>query len=204
MVTKKKIIEIGLIIIIMIVAISVYKEVSRTVDLKNKNLNNKPQEPFFSTPNKKTINTDPTPSAEKQKALEDPELQWESLSGDLVAFSDFKGTPLVINFWASWCPPCLAEMPLLQDYAKKLVDMVAILAINAGEDEVTVRNFVKEHDLMLTVLLDPDNSATKHYRVYGFPTTLFLDEDGNIQSIHIGELDEELLKKHLVKIGIEE
>ena len=132
------------------------------------------------------------------------ELSWVSLEGKNLSLSDFEGTPLLVNFWATWCPPCLAEMPLIQDFADQYQDQLVVLAINAGEDEAVVRDFVMQQNLELTFLLDPTNSAAKYFRVYGFPTTLFFDGDGVLQSTHIGELNEALIQRYLLKIGIGE
>ena len=191
--TKKKYIEIGLIAAILVMTIFTFFEISKT--FKN---NTQSPESYI-----KIADVRQDHPEEIVNNTEDVDLQWVSLTGEPISLSDFEGSPIVLNFWASWCPPCLAEMPLLQDYADKLSDEVVFLAINAGEDEEIVRNFTEEHNLSLTILLDPSNTAAKHYRVYGFPTTLFFDIDGSIQSIHIGELDDSLLAKHLSKIGIE-
>ncbi len=191
---KKRYFEIGLILVILVMTIFTFVEISKTFENKGE-----------SQTENKVIEGLPQGHPEViLKKDNENELGWISLDGDTIALSDFIGTPLLVNFWASWCPPCLAEMPLLQEFAEKRSDEVVVLAINAGEDEATVKQFAKENDLKLTILLDPSNSASKHFRVYGFPTTLFMDEAGSIQSIHIGELDEELLIKHLAKIGIDQ
>ena len=133
---------------------------------------------------------------------DDQGLQLMDLDGDPILLSDFKDKPVLVNFWATWCPPCLEEMPLIETYAIRHEEELVVLAINAGENENVVREFVSNHDFSFNILLDPANSAVKKFFVYGYPTTMFFDEAGNIQSTHIGELNEDLLVNYLFKIGI--
>jgi thiol-disulfide isomerase/thioredoxin len=127
----------------------------------------------------------------------------ESLEDRNISLSDFKGTPVMVNFWATWCPPCRAEMPLIQSYAEANRDEVVVLAVNAGEDKATVESFATAQDLDdLVFLLDPDNSVASLYRIPGFPTSLFIDAEGMLTAAHIGELNEDLLIQYLAKIGV--
>ncbi len=126
------------------------------------------------------------------------------LDGHSIFLSDFTGKSVLINFWATWCPPCLEEMPLIETYAVRHGDELVVLAINAGENENVVQEFAAQHDFSFNILLDPTNSAAKKFFVYGYPTTMFFDEEGYIQSTHIGELNEDLLVNYLTTIGIGE
>jgi thiol-disulfide isomerase/thioredoxin len=201
---KHWLIDISLVVIIIVMGIFVYLELSRTFDFMRSRSDSPPAnsidalvETVEGVPNVEVV-------MNETNQEEGDGLKWISLEGEILSFSDFEGMPLLVNFWATWCPPCLAEMPLIQDFADLYQEQLVVLAINAGEDEAVVRNFVTQQNLELTVLLDPTNSAAKHFRVYGFPTTLFFDEDGVLQSTHIGELNEALLLKYLLKIGIGE
>jgi thiol-disulfide isomerase/thioredoxin len=193
-----------LVVIIIVMAFFVYLELSRTFDFMRQKSGSPP-----TNKNDALVEIDENLSSVAVISNESSqeggeELSWISLEGETLSLSDFEGIPLLLNFWATWCPPCLAEMPLIQDYADQYQDQLVVLAINAGEDEAVVRDFVTQQNLELTFLLDPSNSAAKHYRVYGFPTSLFFDEDGVLQSTHIGELNDVLLEKYLLKIGIGE
>jgi thiol-disulfide isomerase/thioredoxin len=143
-----------------------------------------------------------------EKVLHNPfqpalDFSLESLEDRNISLSDFKGTPVMVNFWATWCPPCRAEMPLIQSYAEANRDEVVILAVNAGEDKATVESFATAQDLDdLVFLLDPDNSVASLYRIPGFPTSLFIDAEGMLTAAHIGELNEDLLIQYLAKIGV--
>ncbi|MBW6466253.1 MAG: TlpA family protein disulfide reductase [Brevefilum sp.] len=201
---KHWLIDISLIVIIAVMGVFVYLELNRTFDFMRQRSSS-----TQSIGTDTLIEVDEAASSlevvvnnSSQEAGE--ELRWLSLEGELLSLSDFEGKPLLVNFWATWCPPCLAEMPLIQDYADQYQDQLVVLAINAGEEEAVVRDFVTRHNLELTFLLDPTNSAAKHFRVYGFPTSLFFDENGVLQSTHIGELNETLIANYLLKIGIGE
>jgi cytochrome c biogenesis protein CcmG, thiol:disulfide interchange protein DsbE len=128
----------------------------------------------------------------------------ESLSGEKVTLSDFKGQVVLINYWATWCIPCKAEMPLLQRYADRYQKDLVVLAVNDGEPVELITPFVQELNLTLPVLLDPNETVTQQYRIRGFPTTIFVDQDGKIRYQHIGILNEEQLKGYLAELGIKE
>lgn len=201
---KHWLIDISLVIIIIMMGVFVYLELSRNFDFNRQRSGSIP-----TNANDSLVEIAETPSTmevvSNESSQQDGEaLKWISLEGETLSFSDFEGKPLLVNFWATWCPPCLAEMPLIQDYADQYRGQLVVLAINAGEDEAVVRDFVTQQNLELTFLLDPTNSAAKYFRVYGFPTSLFFDEDGVLQSTHIGELNDALLQKYLLKNGIGE
>ncbi len=132
-----------------------------------------------------------------------PDFQLNDLDGQAVALSDFRGRPVLVNFWASWCPPCRAEMPFIQDiYAnRKWADEgLVMLALDIGESPPTVREFVKNYGLTFPVLLDTNRDVSLEYRVAAIPTTFLIDRDGIIQEIRIGAFTskteiEESLKK---------
>lgn len=137
-----------------------------------------------------------------QSALD---FRLESLNDGIVSLSDFIGTPVMVNFWATWCPPCRAEMPLIQELAAENQDDFIVLAINVGEDRPTIESFVNSnHFYDLIFLLDPENTIASLYRVPGFPTSLFIDSEGFLRSAHIGELDRDLLNGYLAEIGVKE
>jgi peroxiredoxin len=133
-----------------------------------------------------------------------PDFSLETLSGETVSLSDYTGQVVLINYWATWCIPCKAEMPLLQRYADQYKNDLVVLAVNDGETVDKVKPFVQELNLTLPVLLDPNETVTQQYRIRGFPTTMFVDQDGKIRYQHIGILNEEQLKGYLAEFGIKE
>jgi len=147
----------------------------------------------------------PGANQEGQEITAQPALDFnlESLTGENISLSDFVGTPVMVNFWATWCPPCRAEMPLIQEYAEANQGDFVVLAVNVGEEKSTIENFVTNQNFDdLIFLLDPTNSVVNLYRISGFPTSLFIDSEGMLQGTYIGEMSRDLLIQYLAKIGV--
>jgi thiol-disulfide isomerase/thioredoxin len=119
-----------------------------------------------------------------------------------IRLSHLKGFPVIINFWATWCPPCLQEMPLIEEISTQFPDLI-VLAVNADESEATVRAFVQKYQISTLVLLDPGAVVNEFYYVDGLPTSFFVDRNGIIQSVQVGILTEARLAEHLAKIGLQ-
>jgi peroxiredoxin len=121
-----------------------------------------------------------------------PDFSLKTLEGKTVRLSDFRGKKVVlINFWATWCPPCRSEMPTMQqiytDYKEKGFE---ILAINIEPDaKEEIRDFMKELRLTFPVLLDSDMKVTRTYRLIGLPVSMLIDRQGIIRSKTIGYHD---------------
>ncbi|WP_042470211.1 peroxiredoxin family protein [Bacillus ndiopicus] len=121
----------------------------------------------------------------------------EALDGTKISLSDFKGQKVVLNFWATWCPPCKAEMPHLQNFHENNENSdVKLLAVNltASDSVSNAVDFVDAYELTFPVLLDVDGEVGQLYEVITIPTTYFIDEDGNIVEKFIGALDEETME----------
>ncbi len=123
-----------------------------------------------------------------------PDFTLTDLGGKTVRLSDYKGQAVLVNFWATWCGPCRAEMPLLQDRYTTFHDSgLEILGVNIGEDLETIRPFIEDLGLGFTVLLDTDLQVNDSYRVLGYPTTIAVDRDGKVVDVHVGAwLDDQL------------
>jgi len=148
--------------------------------------------------------TDSDPQVQENIPQQALDFSLVGLDGENISLSDFFGTPVMVNFWATWCPPCRREMPLIQEFAAAHQGALAVLAVNAGEDRTTIESFVESHELGdLIFLVDPENSVANLYRVPGFPTSLFIDAEGMLQAAHIGELDRDSFGQYLEKIGVE-
>lgn len=114
-------------------------------------------------------------------------LVLHSLAGEARALDDRKGKPFVINLWASWCPPCRREMPMLIEEAAR--SPVPILLANQGEDAAKVRAWLDGRRLTSAhILLDHDQSAAAAIGAAGLPATLFIDSKGVIRMAHVGEI----------------
>lgn len=201
---KSWLIDVSLIIIIIVMGVFVVVELNRTFDF----LGRTPESLIPSEDSSSIESYEPTPQSdfvvETKYDEPAPNFNLVNLAGESVLLSDFSGTPVMINFWATWCPPCRNEMPLIESFAKKHDRELIVLAINAGEEEQVVRAFVDETGLDLIFLLDPTNTVANLYRVVGFPTSLFIDENGILKATFIGELDEDLLLSYLEIIGVNE
>ncbi len=118
-----------------------------------------------------------------------PDFQLNNLDGQSVSLGDFRGKPVLVNFWTSWCPPCRSEMPFIQDIFtdKKWADAgLVVLAIDISESPSTVREFVKKYGLTFPVLLDIARDVSLEYYVRAVPTTFLIDREGIIREIRIG------------------
>jgi thiol-disulfide isomerase/thioredoxin len=126
-----------------------------------------------------------------------------SSSGGEVSLSDFRGRPVFINFWASWCAPCREEMPdIVEAYNRHRDVGLVVLAIDNTQLDVVedVRAFVKEFRMPFPVLLDEEGAAVKAFGVPGLPTSVFIDKDGFVRGVNVGPLTEDTLAEHLANI----
>jgi len=116
-----------------------------------------------------------------------PDFQLPDLEGQSISLSDFRGEPVMVNFWASWCGPCRIEMPFIQEvYEEWSGQGLVVLAINKGESLSTVNDFMQSGNYSFPVLLDISQDVALEYSVWGIPRTFFIDEDGIIKAIKIG------------------
>jgi len=125
------------------------------------------------------------------------------MGGEMQKLEDLRGKAVLINFWATWCPPCKEEMPLLDRYAKMYNGELMILGINYEEGERIIEPFVSQAEITFPILLDQNGKVADLYFVKNFPTTFFIDPDGTIRAQHVGLLTEDLLVRYLKTIGIE-
>jgi thiol-disulfide isomerase/thioredoxin len=123
--------------------------------------------------------------------------------GKTVHLSDMRGRPTVINFWASWCPPCREEMPNFNRvYAemKEDVNFMMVDLTNEGETVDDARNFIASGNLDLPVFFDVDGEGSDRYEIEYIPTSVFVDSKGNMISIAVGGIDEATLRKGIANI----
>ena len=118
-----------------------------------------------------------------------PDFALSSLDDQNIRLVDFKGKPLILNFWASWCPPCKAEMPAFQQASREFSDSdLQIIAINStNQDSLpAVRQFIKQNEITFPIPLDISGSISRLYLVHSLPTTYFIDRNGVIVDVIIG------------------
>jgi thiol-disulfide isomerase/thioredoxin len=124
-----------------------------------------------------------------------------NLKGEAVHITDFKDKPVLINAWATWCPPCRAEMPLLSQYylVHRQQDLV-LLAVNAGDPESDVTAFAKQYDLPFIVLLDPSAQLLAKLGIGSYPTSILVGRDGKVKAIHFGEFTQNTLDTEITPL----
>lgn len=125
-----------------------------------------------------------------------PEFTLKGDDGKSRRLSDYRGKVVVLNFWATWCPPCRYEMPSMERAHKKVQgEDIVLLAINVGESEDEIFEFTGRYPVTFQLLLDTDGSVTKKYPVIGLPTTYVIDPRGVVTHRAVGgrEWDDEQL-----------
>lgn len=131
-----------------------------------------------------------------------PDFTLQTIAGETLTLSDLKGKKVVLNFWATWCPPCKKEMPALQNYYEKFAEKenVEIVAVNLTHTERgfnmkenidMVALFVDSYDLTFPIPLMEEDSLSKTYQIITIPSTFMIDTEGRIQHQILGPLDED-------------
>jgi cytochrome c biogenesis protein CcmG/thiol:disulfide interchange protein DsbE len=125
-----------------------------------------------------------------------PGFTLQSLAGEPVSLNDYAGQVVLVNLWATWCPPCKAEMPALNAfYEAHQQDGFVVLAVNSQEEAATVKAFIEANGFTFPVLLDTHAEVMNQYHVRGLPTTFIIDRDGLIQHVQSGQITVEQLQK---------
>jgi cytochrome c biogenesis protein CcmG, thiol:disulfide interchange protein DsbE len=107
-----------------------------------------------------------------------------------VTLSQFKGQVVVLNFWATWCPPCIEEMPSLVEMQQKMKDKgVTVLAVSVDADQDAYRQFLRDHNVNLLSVRDPEQKANELYGTFKFPETYIIDRNGVVRRKFIGPVD---------------
>ena len=127
-----------------------------------------------------------------------PDFTLIGLDGKKHKLSEFKGKPVMLNFWGTFCPPCKEEMPAIQrQYDKWSQQGVVFLGVNLDQSPITVQAFMEQFKLNLPTLLDPKEEVRKLYGVSEYPTTFFIQADGTVKAKHIGEMKEAFIEQSL-------
>ena len=117
-----------------------------------------------------------------------PSFELRDMDDNIHTLADYKGKPVIINFWATWCPPCRAELPSMnRAWAKVKDEGIAMLAINVGEDEDAIFAFTAEYPIDFTVLLDENSEQIPNWQITGLPTTYVLDPEGRVAFQAVGD-----------------
>lgn len=129
-----------------------------------------------------------------------PDVSFEALDGHKLALSSYAGRPLVVNFFATWCVPCRAELSLIESRFQRLGPQgLAVLGADQQEGADQVRDFARAHGVTYPVVID-QGPALQAYGGAAIPTSLFIDRKGVLRAVHVGEMSAEILDAELQKI----
>ncbi len=131
-----------------------------------------------------------------------PELTLTDTQGVERSLADYRGQVVLINLWATWCPPCKEEMPAFQDFYNKQADQgFVIIAINDGDPTPDVLQFVKDYGLTFPVWLDPTYIATEQaFKTLNLPSSFVIDRNGTVRLMWVGGISRKMLDKHVTPL----
>ena len=130
-------------------------------------------------------------------------FELKSMEGKLLTLETFRGKPLVLNFFASWCDPCRDEMPLINELAAKSAnESYSVLGIAVEDTRAAVTEFASESKLIFPIALDLNSTVKRAYRIFGPPATFFIDANGVIRDIVLGPISTERARDALKKTSI--
>lgn len=144
------------------------------------------------------------PQAPEQEVQMAPDFEITNSKGETVTLSDFKGKPLVINFWASWCPPCKEEMPYLQsafdEHGEEITFLFIDLVDGSRETKEKGEEYINSQGFTFPIYFDSTGVASTNYGIRSIPTTFFINEAGEIVQTINGSMSQETLNSGLKKL----
>jgi len=145
--------------------------------------------------------TEPDDTVAQTQGQTAPDFTLQALNGTPISLSDYSGQVILVNLWATWCPPCKAEMPAINAfYEEHKGNGFVVLAVNSQEDTATVQRFITEQGFSFPVVLDSRGEVANQYQVRGLPTTFIIGRDGQIQYTHSGAITYEQLEKIIIPL----
>ncbi|RME90949.1 MAG: TlpA family protein disulfide reductase [Anaerolineae bacterium] len=130
-----------------------------------------------------------------------PDLSLTDLQGNPVTLADYRGQIVLVNLWATWCPPCRAEMPVLQSYYEAHQEEgFVIIAINDGDPEADVTTFAESYGLTFPVWLDPEYRAERSFQTMSLPSSFVIDRQGIVRLAWTGAISRGMLEKHVTPL----
>ncbi|RPF55899.1 TlpA disulfide reductase family protein [Aquisalibacillus elongatus] len=130
-----------------------------------------------------------------------PDFELKTLEGETVKLSDYRGKRVMLNFWATWCPPCRAEMPDMQKfYEEKDVEILAVNLYSTEDSMEDVEEFVDEFGLTFQIPIDEDDDVSIEYQIMAYPTSYFVDSQGIIRHKSMGAMNYEMMIQEYEKM----
>lgn len=192
---KKSLIAILLAAFLIGVSILTINNFNSSNSNTDSSINNTSNKSISSNGNTSTESTQMSPNAIKTRAID---FKLKDLNGQEISLSDLKGKKVFLNFWATWCPPCKAEMPEIEKLYQETKDSdLVIVAMEIGEPLDTVKQFIDNNKYNFKILLDPDQSVATKYNISSIPTSYFIDAEGNIVSKHVGGMNIDQMKAYI-------
>ena len=130
------------------------------------------------------------------------DFELENMEGEKIRLSDYRGHVVVMNYWATWCGPCISEMPVFQKLFDQHNPELVVIGIDNQETVEEIRPYIDELNITYEILLDKDAQVHVDYQVFGLPTTIIVDQNGIIKVNHIGIMSEKQLKGYLKQLGV--
>ncbi len=130
-----------------------------------------------------------------------PQLALQNINGNTESLSDYKQNVLLVNNWATWCPPCKAEMPTLEAYYEShAAEGLMIVAIEAGEPKASVSQFAQSYGLKFHVWVDPQNASLAVFRNQNLPNSYVIDRTGTVRYAWTGAISRAMLEKYVTPL----
>jgi peroxiredoxin len=134
-----------------------------------------------------------------------PELSLETMDGRSESLADYRGDVVLVNNWATWCPPCKAEMPTLATYYNEhKSEGFTIIAIEAGDSLDVVAQFAESYNLKFPIWLDPDQAALRAFGNSNLPNSYLIDRSGTVRYAWTGEVSQAMLEKYVTPLLTED
>jgi peroxiredoxin len=122
-------------------------------------------------------------------------------SGKSIRLSDYRGKPVLVNLWASWCPPCRAEMPdLINYYHSHQAEGLVLLAVNSEDNSNSAQQFIREKQMPFPVLYDPNGTVERIFRTDGLPSTFLIDRTGALRFSWTGQISPSILEQRVTPL----
>ncbi len=131
-----------------------------------------------------------------------PTLSLTDLDKRPVSPEQLRGRPVLLNFWATWCIPCRAEMPELQHEATQWGGRVAIVGVDDGEDAATIRSFTDQLGITYALWRDDSGQVDRLLNAPGLPYSIFLDRGGLVRQVHLGQMDRKFIDDRLKELAV--
>ncbi|KMY46293.1 hypothetical protein AC622_02010 [Bacillus sp. FJAT-27916] len=146
----------------------------------------------------KGVETDGSASAQVKEGQPAPDFELTTIDGELIKLSDYKGKKVILNFWATWCPPCKAEMPHMQNFYEEHqedgVEIIAVNLTNIDHGKEGIKKFIQDYELTFAIPLDEEGLIGEQYQALTIPTSYIIDINGVITKKIVGPMDEGMME----------